>query len=186
MSCSITRLTVRRCILGVLLMLSSASRALGDRPSLPLYDQIMKQYLTPMIAQPLDNKRGNIVWNTRYYLESLLTAYVATSNPKYLFAFKKTADQILSLETTLKFLPPPDGWWIPLESISHKETDLLQLTGWPTALGTVEPPSDPGQAGLAHLGRPQHRPFPGPAQGRHHSGSRKPQTGQAEILEFQA
>jgi hypothetical protein len=104
--------------------------------SLPYYDHYRAQFLDQATSHPTKNLGGDVVWNTRYYLESLITAYQATANPKYLAAFEETGTTVLNLVQTLQVPggadPSAPGKLVP-ESI-------IQTTGWPTYMATFSEP----------------------------------------------
>src|SRR5262249_26533545 len=76
--------------------------------SLTHYDEISQRFLDQRTAQPLDNTEGGVVWNTRYYLESLLIAYSATGNPKYIKAFLDTGTWVMNMTQTLPYVDAYD------------------------------------------------------------------------------
>lgn len=68
--------------------------------SLTHYDEQSSKFLTDGMTNPKSNNYGDVVWNTRYYLESLITAYQATGNKKYLNAFVESGKSVMSLVTS--------------------------------------------------------------------------------------
>src|SRR5215472_900765 len=48
--------------------------------SLSVYDSYSARFADIDTTHPSSNLGGQVVWNTRYYLESLITAYEATGN----------------------------------------------------------------------------------------------------------
>ena len=101
------------------------------------YDRLSKQFLDEQTRHPTDNLGGAIVWGTRYYLESLLTAYEATGNAKYIDAFLDSGQWVLNLAQTITVVDAPDqGQPVPPGTGS-----LLTVTGWPTALGNFSVPA---------------------------------------------
>ena len=116
--------------------------------SLPNYDRLSQQFLDEETRHPTDNSEGNIVWGTRYYLESLLTAYEATSNRKYIQAFLDSGQWVLNLVKTMTIADIPD----PGRPVTPGTVPTLAVTGWPTALGNfsvpVMVPTQTGQAAL--------------------------------------
>jgi hypothetical protein len=83
---------------------------------------------------------------TDYYLESLLTAYEATANRKYIEAFTDSGAWVLSLVRTITVLNVPDP------SAPGKTGPLASVTGWPTVLASfgvpVAIPTSSGQVAL--------------------------------------
>lgn len=116
--------------------------------SLKHYDEVSKKYLNEITAHPPDNGEGGVVWNTRYYLESLLTAYEATGNPKYIKAFLDSGGWVLNMTQTLTFLDQDD----PSAPGKAALGPLRSATGWPTYIGTfgvpVAIPTATGQVSL--------------------------------------
>jgi len=103
--------------------------------SLATYDKYVSQYLDENTRHPVMNLGGQIVWNTRYYLESLLTAYQATGNTKYLRAFEDTGQVVMGLRQTLKFLNVID----PSAPWQTATGPYITKTGWPTYMGAFGP-----------------------------------------------
>lgn len=68
---------------------------------LPNYNRMVTIYLDEATKCPTNNDSGEVVWNTRYYLESLLTAHNAAGSPDYLDRFRETG------ECVMKFAPWP-------------------------------------------------------------------------------
>lgn len=120
----------------------------GTSPAtLPNYDRLSEQFLDEETRHPANNTWGNIVWGTRYYMESLLTAYEATANPKYVQAFLDSGQWVLSLVQTMKVFNIPDpGQPVP------PGTPTIAVTGWPTSLNgfgvPVPVPSSGGRVAL--------------------------------------
>src|SRR4029077_3217890 len=77
--------------------------------SLQNYDRLSEIFLDEGLRHPPDNLAGNVVWGTRYYLESLLTAYEATCNPKYIQAFLDSGHSVMNLVETMTVLDVPDS-----------------------------------------------------------------------------
>lgn len=94
--------------------------------SLTHYDQMSKEFLTESISHPSDNEWGAVVWATRYYLESLLTAYEATGNPKYIRSFLDSGVWVMNLAQTLTVLNVPDP------TAPGKAGPLISIRGWPS------------------------------------------------------
>ena len=115
--------------------------------SLPNYDRISAQFLDEETRHPANNAWGNVVWGTRYYLESLLTAYEATGNRKYIEAFLDSGQWVLNLVQTMTVVDAPD----PGQPVAPG-TAQLKVTGWPTMLGSfgvpVAVPTQTGQIAL--------------------------------------
>lgn len=116
--------------------------------SLEHYDRFSKEFADDGLRHPADNLGGSVVWGTRYYLESLLTAYQATGNPKYIQAFLDSGAWVLNLVQTLTVLDVPD----PSAPGRTFNGPLLSVTGWPTAAGSfgvpVAIPTKSGQIAL--------------------------------------
>ena len=115
--------------------------------SLPNYDRLSAQFLDEETRHPANNTWGNIVWGTRYYMESLLTAYEATGNPKYIEAFLDSGQWVLNLVQTMKIYDIPDpGQPVP------QGTPTVTVTGWPTSINgfgvPVRVPTSNGQIAL--------------------------------------
>ena len=116
--------------------------------SLTTYDQYSSTFLDQVTTNPTSNDGGQVVWNTRYYLESLITAYEATKNVKYLQAFESTGAAVMGLVQTQSFLDVPD----PSAPGQTATGPYISRTGWPTyaaTLGTAVPiPTATGQVAL--------------------------------------
>jgi hypothetical protein len=116
--------------------------------SLPNYDRVSEQFLDEDTRHPTDNLGGSVVWGTRYYLESLITAYEATGNPKYIEAFLDSGQWVLNLVKTTTVVDAPD----PGQPVAPGSAPLLTVTGWPTRLGMFSVPAMvPTQTGQAAL-----------------------------------
>jgi hypothetical protein len=116
--------------------------------SLQNYDRISETFLDEGLRHPPHNLAGNVVWGTRYYLESLLTAYEATCNPKYIRAFLDSGQSVMNLVETMTVLDVPD----PGQPDGTGNGSLLTLTGWPTWLASFSVPATvPTQTGPAAL-----------------------------------
>ena len=105
--------------------------------TLPNYDRISEQFLNEETRHPADNLGGNVVWGTRYYLESLLAAYEATGNPKYVQAFLDSGQWVLNLIQTMTVVDAPD----PGQPVVPGTAPLLTVTGWPTSTGNFGVPA---------------------------------------------
>lgn len=105
--------------------------------SLTHYDQISQKFLDQITLQPPDNNEGDVVWNTRYYLESLLIAYNATGNPKYIKAFLETGTWVMNLTQTLTYVDTYD----PSAPGKAVAGPLGSVTGWPTYIVTFGVPT---------------------------------------------
>lgn len=116
--------------------------------SLKHYDEMAKEVLDDHTMHPSDNNGGSVVWNTRYYLESLLAAYNATANPKYIKAFLDTGTWVMNMTQTLAFLDQDD----PSAPGKTASGPLRSATGWPTYMATfgvpVAIPTPTGQIAL--------------------------------------
>jgi hypothetical protein len=116
--------------------------------SLPNYDRLSAQFLDDETRHPTGNLSGNVVWGTRYYLESLLTAYEATGNPKYIEAFLDSGQWVLNLVQTMTIVDAPD----PGQPTAPGAGPLLTVTGWPTSVaGFGVPVAVPTQTGQIAL-----------------------------------
>lgn len=104
--------------------------------SLSTYDTYSSHFLDETTKHPAGNLGGQVVWNTRYYMESLITAYEATNNPKYLTAFEDTASWVMGQMQTMTFVDVPD----PSAPGKFVDQPTLTLTGWPTYLATLGKP----------------------------------------------
>jgi len=116
--------------------------------SLTHYDTISQQFLDEATQHPSDNSGGSVVWGTRYYMESLLDAYEATGNLKYIRAFMSTAAQVMNLEASLTVVNASD----PSAPGSTVNSPVITVMGWPTQLGSfsesVAIPTSTGQTAL--------------------------------------
>jgi len=104
--------------------------------SLVTYDKYSAEFLNEDTRHPTENLGGQVVWGTRYYLESLLTAYQATKNPKYLQAFEDTGTSVMGLAQTISFLNVAD----PSAPGGSSQGPHIMETGWPTYMGTFGVP----------------------------------------------
>jgi len=104
--------------------------------SLSMYDNYSALFLDEATKHPTTNNGGQVVWNTRYYLESLITAYEATHNPKYLQAFEDTGSAVMNLIQTLT-VPDVSDPTAPGKTVSGP---YINTTGWPTYMGTYAAP----------------------------------------------
>jgi len=116
--------------------------------TLPNYDRLSAKFLTDDTSHPLTNSGGNVVWGTRYYMESLLTAYTATGNPKYIQSFMQTGAWVMELEQTLSILDMVD----PSAPGNLATSPTIDVQGWPTQdgifSGSVAIPTPTGQTSL--------------------------------------
>ena len=101
-----------------------------------MYDLYRAKFLDKATSQPTKNLGGDVVWNTRYYLGSLIIAYQATGNPKYLAAFEETGSTVLNLVQTLRVPRGVD----PTAPGKPVPESTLQVTGWPTYMATFSEP----------------------------------------------
>jgi len=116
--------------------------------SLTTYDQMVAEFLDQETSHPTTNLGGQVVWNARYYLESLITAYQATRNPKYLSAFEDTGGAVIGLVQTIQQLDIPD----PSAPGKFANGPYISVTGWPTWMATYGAPiSIPTQTGTVAL-----------------------------------
>jgi len=104
--------------------------------SLTHYDKYSAEFLNDKTKYPPWNLDGEVVWGTRYYLESLLTAYEATQNPKYLQAFEDSGKWVMGKTQTMTFVDVPDPS-APGKSVSGP---TITLTGWPTNMAALGVP----------------------------------------------
>ena len=95
---------------------------------LPNYDAAVATLLDQVTEFPPDNAFGAVVWNTRYYMESLIAAYYATGNQKYIDSFVATGTEVFGLAQTQTFLDVPD----PSAPGPTKMGPTVTTTGWPT------------------------------------------------------
>lgn len=116
--------------------------------SLEHYDALTQQFLDGVTSNPDTNADGEIVWGTRYYMESLLDAYEATRNLKYIQAFINAGTSVMSDMQTLSVVDAPD----PSIPGSTVNSPLITVTGWPTKLGSftefVPIPTSTGRVAL--------------------------------------
>jgi len=98
--------------------------------SLQNYDRLLEEFLNEGTRHPVDNSQGNVAFGTRYYMESLLTAYEATGNPKYIQAFLDSGQSVMNLVQTMTILDVPDP------SAPGRTGPWLSVMGWPTVLGS--------------------------------------------------
>jgi hypothetical protein len=96
--------------------------------SLPNYDRLSEKFLNDDTSHPLTNSGGNVVWGTRYYMESLLTAYSATGNSKYIQSFLQTGAWVMELAQTIKVLDTPD----PAAPGNTATSPTIDVQGFPT------------------------------------------------------
>jgi hypothetical protein len=104
--------------------------------SLNQYDEMSKQYLDDRTSHPPSNYAGGVVWNARYYLESLVTAYSATHNPKYIQAFLGSGTWVLNMTQTMTFVDGKDATAPGKLSADPP----ISRTGWPTYMATFGVP----------------------------------------------
>lgn len=107
--------------------------ASSSSTNLPTYDKYSSAFLDEVTKSPTSNGGGQIIWNTRYYLESLLTAYESTKNLKYLQAFESTGAVVMGLVQTESFLDVPD----PSTPGQTATGPYISRTGWPTYGATL-------------------------------------------------
>jgi hypothetical protein len=99
------------------------------------YDAAVAMLLDEATQHPTSNAQGQVVWGTRYYLESLLVAYEATGNLKYINSFIQTANIVLGLKRTLQVPDVADP--SDLDDTRAAAAPQRTVTGWPTSLGTL-------------------------------------------------
>jgi hypothetical protein len=88
------------------------------------------KFLSDELTHPTTNDAGNVVWGTRYYLESLITAYQATQNLKYIKAFVDSGTTVMSLMKTVTFANEPP----PINPADVTSAPRVSLIGFPTLL----------------------------------------------------
>jgi len=103
--------------------------------ALTQYDQMTSAFLTDSTRHPTDNSYSAIVWNTRYYLDSLISAYKATGNVKYAQAFVDSGTWVMNLVQTIPVLNAPDP------TAPGATGPTINVTGWPTLLGNYGIPT---------------------------------------------
>jgi hypothetical protein len=111
---------------------STVPAAVDSASSFIVYDQMTAKFLDENTRHPQSSLAGQVVWNTRYYLESLLTAYEATGNPKYIQAFLDSGAWVLDMVKDFDVLDVPD----PSDPTQTATTPTKSVTGWPTYNGT--------------------------------------------------
>lgn len=99
---------------------------------LPNYDAAVARMLNQITESPSTNAGGEVVWNTRYYMESLLAAYYATGNQKYIDSFISEGSNVFGLVQTLNVLDIPD----PSKPGPTQTGPMITVTGWPTWVST--------------------------------------------------
>jgi hypothetical protein len=113
--------------------------------TLPNYDAAVSRLLNQITELPSSNIAGDVVWNTRFYMESLLTAYSATGNQKYINSFMATGTEVLGLVQSLSILNVSD----PSAPGPPKTGPMITVTGWPTSIaafnGSVSIPTADGK-----------------------------------------
>src|SRR5579859_389723 len=103
--------------------------------ALPYYDAAVAQLLDTDTSHPTSNIDGDIVWGTRYYMESLLLAYQTTGDLKYISSFIDTGTTVLGLAQTLQVPDVPDPSSLDPEHAAA--APQRTVTGWPTHIGTL-------------------------------------------------
>jgi len=98
------------------------------------YDKLSTAVLDDTTRHPPNNLSADVVWNTRYYMESLLTAYEATGNTKYTEAFLDTGTWVMNLVQTIPVLNAPDP------TAPGATGPTINVTGWPTVNGSYATP----------------------------------------------
>lgn len=113
---------------------------------LPSYDAAVARILIQAVQYPTSNESGYVVWSTRYYLESLLAAYNATGNSKYIQSFLDTGQEVLDLEQSISVadvvdpsfpFPPPGAPQITVTGWLTYEADFGVPLSIPTAEGGI-------------------------------------------------
>jgi hypothetical protein len=121
------------------------------------YDSMSAAFLDETTRHPVDNSYGAIVWNTRYYLDSLITAYQATGNPKYAQAFLDSGSWVMNLAQTIPVLNTADP------TAPGVTGPTINVTGWPTLLGNYGTPTPvPAENGKISLYAQSLVPYGGP------------------------
>jgi len=104
----------------------------GPATALAHYDQMTASFLDENTKHPSSNLGGGVVWNTRWYLESLVTAYQATGNTKYADAFKDSGTWVLNMVTPMTLLDVSD----PSAPGQTATRPTVTVHGWPTHMAT--------------------------------------------------
>jgi hypothetical protein len=116
--------------------------------SLVNYDSLSEQFLDTETQLPSNNSGGGIIWGTRYYMESLLDAYEATGNLKYIQAFIDTGTSVMNQAQSLTVVNVVD----PSAPGSTVDSPTVTVNGWTTQLGSfsesVAIPTANGQTAL--------------------------------------
>lgn len=113
----------------------SAQPALQSGDVLQHYDDAVATLLDETTQHPSSNAQGEVVWGTRYYLESLLVAYEATGNLKYINSFIQSGTTVLGIKQTVQVPDVIDPSVLeaePAVSVSQRIA-----TGWPTSKGML-------------------------------------------------
>src|ERR1700683_5367441 len=100
--------------------------------SLARYDRLLQQVLDQPTREPANNLSGNIVWGTRYYMESLLDAYEATGNPKYIQSFVTTGTSVMNEMQSISVVDVPD----PSAPGSTIDSPVISVGGCHTQLNS--------------------------------------------------
>jgi len=122
------------------------------------YDQMTSAYLTDSLRNPVDNTNEAVIWNTRYYLDSLITAYAATGNPKYAQAFVDSGTWVMNLVKTIPVLNAADP------TAPGAKGPVINVTGWPELIGNYGVPAPvPDATGAIAMYAQSLVPWGGPA-----------------------
>jgi hypothetical protein len=122
------------------------------------YDQMTSTYLDEHTRHPVDNLNEAIVWNTRYYLDSLITAYEATGNTKYAQAFLDSGGWVMDLVQTIPTLNAPDP------TAPGTKGPTSNISGWPELIGNYGVPTPvPDANGKISMYAQSLVPYGGPA-----------------------
>jgi hypothetical protein len=122
------------------------------------YDQMTATYLDESTRHPADNSNEAIVWNTRYYLDSLITAYEATGNAKYAQAFLDSGTWVMNLVQTVPALNAPDP------TAPGAKGPTINVMGWPELIGNYGVPTPvPDANGKISMYAQSLVPYGGPA-----------------------
>ncbi len=113
----------------------SAQPAQQSGDVLQHYDDAVTVLLDETTQHPSSNAQGQVVWGARYYLESLLVAYEATGNLKYINSFIQTGKTVLGLKQTVQ-VPDVADPSAP-DNAQASATPERTVTGWPTTMGML-------------------------------------------------
>lgn len=127
---------------------------LQDPRPMGLYLQMMDYWLDETTRNPKSSVGGSVVWNTRYYLESLLTAYEVTQDRSFLYRFVPTANRVMDLfeRHTVEITPQRMKYELGLGAMTGRGLEFIDgslntppqtidLAGWPETLATIGRPT---------------------------------------------